>query len=82
MIGEAFQGMKLTAKIHHEDGSYWAQVAEFPGCFATGDTLDELLVSLREEIQLYLDDDDASDTKTSTPDLQISSAVLTDVIPA
>ena len=23
--------MELTADIHHEDGSYWAEVSELPG---------------------------------------------------
>jgi predicted RNase H-like HicB family nuclease len=32
--------MELTARIHIEDGSYWADVSELPGCFASGDTLD------------------------------------------
>jgi Uncharacterized conserved protein len=47
--------MELTANIHLEDGSYWADVSELPGCFAAGDTLDELFGSLREGIRLYLD---------------------------
>jgi predicted RNase H-like HicB family nuclease len=33
--------VELTARIHIEDGSYWADVPELPGCFASGDTLDE-----------------------------------------
>jgi len=49
--------MELTARIHLEDGSYWADVPELPGCFATGDTLDELFESLREGITLLLGDE-------------------------
>lgn len=45
---------ELTVQIHLEDGSYWAQVVEYPGCFATGDTLDELAESLRESLSLVL----------------------------
>jgi predicted RNase H-like HicB family nuclease len=48
--------MELTARIHLEDGSYWADVPELPGCFASGDTLDELFESLREGIALLLAD--------------------------
>ncbi len=40
--------MELTARIHVENGSYWADVLELPGCFASGNTLDELFESLRE----------------------------------
>jgi predicted RNase H-like HicB family nuclease len=46
--------MELTAKIHIEDGSYWADIPELPGCFASGDTLDELFESLQEGVAFYL----------------------------
>ncbi|HEY3552533.1 MAG TPA: type II toxin-antitoxin system HicB family antitoxin [Solirubrobacterales bacterium] len=46
--------MELTAQIHVEDDSYWADISELPGCFASGDTLDELFESLQEGIALYL----------------------------
>ena len=48
--------MELKARVHHEDGSYWAEVVELPGCFASGDTFDELLEGLQEAIALYLED--------------------------
>lgn len=43
-------------KIHirEEDQSYWASVEELPGCFATGETWDELQASLAEAIGLHL----------------------------
>lgn len=44
----------LNIRIHLEDGKMWATVDEYPGVFATGDTLDELRESLREGIALYL----------------------------
>ena len=71
--------MELTANIHLEDGSYWADVPELPGCFASGDTLDELFDSLREGIRLYLEDERGS---TSGPSLQVKAAVLSDAISA
>lgn len=47
-----------TAEVHHEaDGSYWAEVRELPGCFASGFSLDELRESLEEAICLYVADD-------------------------
>jgi predicted RNase H-like HicB family nuclease len=66
--------MELTVNVHPEDGSYWADVQELPGCFASGDTLDELFNSIREGIELYLAD--ASDR--AMPPLQVKSAVLSD----
>jgi predicted RNase H-like HicB family nuclease len=54
----------FTARIHHEDNAYWAEVIELPGCFASGDTLDELREALEEAISLYLDDDPNAGTIT------------------
>jgi predicted RNase H-like HicB family nuclease len=65
--------MDLTARIRLEDGAYWADVAELPGCFASGDTLDELLDSLNEGVALCLGDENAP----SGP-LRVASATLTD----
>lgn len=48
--------MELTARIHIEKGSYWADVPELPGCFASGDTLDELFESVQESVAIYLAD--------------------------
>jgi predicted RNase H-like HicB family nuclease len=49
--------MELTARIQIEEGSYWADISELPGCFASGDTLDELFESLRESVALYFVDE-------------------------
>jgi predicted RNase H-like HicB family nuclease len=38
------------------DGSYWAEVQELPGCFASGFSLDELQEAAFEAIQLWLPD--------------------------
>lgn len=48
---------ELVVSVHREEGSYWAEVRELPGCFATGDTLDELREALEEAISLYLTED-------------------------
>ncbi len=40
--------MKLRVTIHNEAGTMWATVVEYPGVFATGDTMAELLESLGE----------------------------------
>ncbi|MGK2954797.1 MAG: type II toxin-antitoxin system HicB family antitoxin [Solirubrobacterales bacterium] len=60
----------LTAKIHREGGSYWADIPELPGVFATGDTLDELFESLREGVGLVL-------TGSAKPEeIQLEGAVI------
>jgi predicted RNase H-like HicB family nuclease len=45
--------MTLTVEVHDEDGVLWGRVVELPGCFATGETLDELMEGLGEAIALY-----------------------------
>jgi predicted RNase H-like HicB family nuclease len=44
--------MKLKAIIHDaEEGGFWAEVPAIPGCVSQGETMDELLVNLREAIE-------------------------------
>jgi len=57
--------IRLTVEIHEEDGVLWGQVVELPGCFATGDDLDELAEALGEAIVLYQSKESAS-AKQST----------------
>jgi predicted RNase H-like HicB family nuclease len=73
--------MELKVNVHLEDGSYWADVPELPGCFASGDSLDELLDSLREGIDLYLSDDQSARSPTSARPLRMTAAVLSDAVP-
>lgn len=65
--------MELTARIHVEDGTYWADVPELPGCFASGDSLDELFESLKEGVALCL-----SDGGERSGPLHVAAATLTD----
>ncbi|MGN6558377.1 MAG: type II toxin-antitoxin system HicB family antitoxin [Solirubrobacterales bacterium] len=45
---------EFTVNIQEEAGTLWAEVVELPGCFATGNDLDELREALEEAISLYL----------------------------
>lgn len=38
-----------------EEGGYWAEVVELPGCVNQGETKDELLHNIREAIQACLE---------------------------
>ncbi len=69
--------MELTASIRAEDGSYWAEVVELPGCFASGETLDELFEALREGIAAYLAER-PSEGREIDGELQIKAVVLSD----
>ncbi len=51
--------MRLKVFIHHEGAEYWSEIAELPGCFASGRTLSELHEALSEAIGLYLWDEPA-----------------------
>ena len=48
------QQLALHVDVHREDGSYWAEVRELPGCFASGDTVGELIESVEVAVPLYL----------------------------
>jgi predicted RNase H-like HicB family nuclease len=51
-------------RVHYRDegpDGWWAEVEDLPGCFASGDTLEELEEALIEAISLYL----------STPDRRV-----------
>jgi len=74
MIGDGSRGVELTVNVHFEDGSYWAEVPELPGCFASGDTLDELFSSAREGIRLYLSEERGHEAQP----LHVRSVVLSD----
>jgi predicted RNase H-like HicB family nuclease len=50
-------GTSLHADVHRErDGSLWAHVSELPGCFASGDDLDQLVPALAEAIARRLNE--------------------------
>ncbi|MDI3315897.1 MAG: type II toxin-antitoxin system HicB family antitoxin [Mycobacterium sp.] len=51
-----------TVRIHPDQDGLWAEVAELPGCFASGINLDELWESLQEALSLYLSDDEKNIT--------------------
>ncbi|HJU01907.1 MAG TPA: type II toxin-antitoxin system HicB family antitoxin [Actinomycetes bacterium] len=55
--------MTLTVEVNEENGALWGRVLELPGCFATGDTLDELMEALGESIALYQADTSASSVR-------------------
>lgn len=42
-----------TLVVHDEDGWLWAEVPELPGCFASGDSMSELLAAADEAIEMY-----------------------------
>jgi len=44
--------MKLQIVVHEaEEGGFWAEVPEIPGCATQGETFEELLRNLQEAIE-------------------------------
>ena len=49
------QQLTFTVRTHDEDGgSKWAEVLELPGCFASGDSMEEIQEAVVEAISLCL----------------------------
>jgi predicted RNase H-like HicB family nuclease len=65
--------MDLSARVHAENGTYWAEVAELPGCFASGRTLDELTEALQESIRLYLSGSGRSPASVRLHELRLTA---------
>jgi predicted RNase H-like HicB family nuclease len=46
-----------TVVVHEaepDETGFWAEVEELPGCFASGDSLDELEADVRDAIETYI----------------------------
>ena len=45
-----------TVLVHEEaDGTYWAEVAELPGCFGSGETLADVETDIKQAIEVYIE---------------------------
>jgi predicted RNase H-like HicB family nuclease len=48
------EDQSIRVQVHREDGSYWAHVMEWPGCFTSGRTLGELTEAIEDAVALYV----------------------------
>ncbi len=48
--------MKYHFQIHKEDGGFWAQCVELPGCVTQADTLQELETNMKEALNLFIEE--------------------------
>lgn len=48
--------MKYTVIIHKDfqEGGYWGECPELPGCYSQGESIDELMLNMREAAELYI----------------------------
>lgn len=50
--------MKLSVVIHRaEEGGYWAEIPALPGCFSQANTMDEMMLNIREAAEALLEVD-------------------------
>ena len=45
----------LVFEAEPDEGGYWAHVAELPGCYTSGETLDEVRANAVDAIESWLD---------------------------
>ena len=46
----------VTVHVYRaEEGRFWAEMPDYPGCYTQGETMDELEENVREAVQCYLD---------------------------
>jgi predicted RNase H-like HicB family nuclease len=74
--------IRFTLSIHEEDGSFWAEVRELPGCFAAGKDFDELNEAVAEAIQIYLSDENGQIPLDRIRELIITDADQDETKPA
>ena len=67
--------MKLTIVVHEaEEGGYWGEVPAIAGCVSQGESLDALLLNVREAVEGFLSVD-VSDIPVSDTDRVMEIAV-------
>ena len=54
---DAIEGSStVTVHVYRaEEGGFWAEMPEYPGCYTQVETMDELEGSVREAVQCYID---------------------------
>ena len=47
--------IEYTIIIHPaEEGGYWAEIPALPGCYSQGETLDEVMLNIREAMEAHI----------------------------
>ena len=46
----------VTVDVYRvEEGGFWAEMPEYPGCYTQAETMDELKENVREAVQCYIE---------------------------
>jgi len=48
--------ISYQVRIHQEDGSFWGEFPDLPGCFTSGETKEELLKNAKQALSLFLEE--------------------------
>ena len=50
--------MSYTIIIHRDEqeGGFWCECPQLPGCYTQGETVDELMQNMKEAVALYLEE--------------------------
>lgn len=55
------------AVFHFEEGSYWVEFPDLPGCFSDGDTPEEAMKNAQESMELYFEPDEETEPNYPQP---------------
>ncbi len=67
--------MKIRAIVHPaEEGGYWAEVPALPGCITEGETIEEVIINLKDAMVGWLEVANSREAIAST-DLVVEIAV-------
>ena len=69
--------LKFSVKVHEEhDGSFWAEVEQLPGCFASGHDFQELKEALVEAVTMCLPEGIELDESVSVEQVSKTEALV------
>lgn len=71
---------ELTLCVHHDGSAYWAEAPEYPGLFASGATIDELMEAVAEAWVLYNHEQPV--TAASKPRPAVTTRSMNVLVPA
>ena len=61
----------FPAVFHEEDGQYWVEFPDIPGCFSSGRTIEEAYRKSEEALALALDGEENSTEATPLKDINV-----------
>lgn len=69
---------RLPVVIEHDADGYYAFCPELQGCYAQGETYEEVIENIRDAIQLHIEDRKADGEEISQPDsISLTSVEVT-----